>query len=203
MKNYFTVILIIFFLSAIGCAETTKNIQTESQSSIKTQVAQKPQLYTAYNIWRMKPHNMKCINYKYGNDILPAGTKVRNVGIKWDRQFNKNMIRFRKVEDKRFYNIYFTKNWHPGKSVKDYKDLMITTKTFEELTAGMSEDEINAIKNGMIRNGMSKKAVLVSYGYPPEHRTITLNSNVWIYWRNKFTTFRICFDKDERTTYCR
>ena len=40
------------------------------------------------------------------------------------------------------------------------------------------------------------------YVYPPEHITISLYSNVWVYWRNKFDTFTVCFDKDERTTFC-
>ncbi len=47
--------------------------------------------YTAHNIWRMRWFNMKCINYKHGSDILPAGTMVKNVGAGYDRQI-KNLI---------------------------------------------------------------------------------------------------------------
>ena len=80
---------------------------------------------------------------------------------------------------------------------------MFTPNTFEEMTAGMSEKEIEAIRKGIILNGMSKKAVLISYGYPPEHRTRSHESNVWIYWKNKLTSFEVCFDKEDRTAYCR
>jgi len=106
------------------------------------------------------------------------------------------------VDDNRVYKIHFTSNWHPGKTAEDYKNLMITTKTFEKLTEGMNESDIDAIKRGRVVNGMSKKAVLVAYGYPPEHRTSSLESNTWIYWRNQFGTFRVCFDENDKTISC-
>ena len=203
MKTNFTILVVLSIILATGCAETAKNTQTEQSASSSTKVTQEPQLYTAYNIWRMRSHNMKCINYKHGNNILPAGTRVEKVKIKWDDSLKKDMISFTTVHDNRNYNIYFTRNWHPGKTDEDYKNLMLTPKTFEELTEGMTENEIRAIQNGMVVNGMSKRAVLVSYGYPPEHRTRSLDSNVWLYWSNKFRNFPVCFDKDEKTTFCK
>ena len=189
MKRFVTVIAVLMVVFVMGCAPT--------------KVVPEKQLYTAYNIWRMRSYNMKCINYKYGHDILPAGTKVRNVDIKRDSNQKKDMITFTTDADNKIYNIYFTKNWHPGKSIRDYRDLMISTKNFEELTEGMNEKEITAIKEGVIVDGMSKNAVLVAYGYPPEHRTGSLYADRWIYWRNKFATVAICFDKNDRTIPCR
>lgn len=202
MKKYFSVIAAITILIAIGCAQTASKPEPVPAVSSTTQETAEPQLYTAYNIWRMGPHNMKCINYKYGNDILPAGTMVKNVDIGTDRTFIKQYITFQSVDDNRVYRILFTRSWHPGKSIEDYRNLMITTQSFDELTAGMTAEEIQAIKLGTIVNGMSKKAVLVAYGYPPEHRTASTFSNYWIYWRNKFRTFRVCFDKHDRTVAC-
>ena len=203
MKTNFTILVVLSIILAIGCAETAKNIQTEQSASSPTKVTQEPQLYTAYNIWRMRSHNMKCINYKYGNDILPAGTPVKKVKVKYDNNLRRDVVSFTTVHDNRNYNIGFTKNWHPGKTDEDYKNLMLTPQTFEELTEGMTENEIKAIQNGIVVNGMSKRAVLVSYGYPPEHRTRSLDSNVWLYWSNKFKSFPVCFDKDEKTTFCK
>ena len=203
MKKYIGVIAITTILFAIGCAENTKNIETGQSGSSKTQAAAEPQLYTAYNIWQMKSHNMKCINYKYGTNRLPAGTMVEKVGTGTDRTTNKPYITFKSVPDNRVYKIFFTRNWHPGKSVKDYQNLMITTKSFDEMTAGMTKSEIKAIKRGTVVNGMSKNAVLVAYGYPPEHRTSSIHSSSWVYWSNKFKTFRVCFDENDRTVNCR
>ena len=203
MKKFFTLIAVISVIWAIGCAGTAKNTQKEQPASIPTKVTQEPQLYTAYNIWRIRFPNMKCINYKYKNDIIPAGTQVKKVEVKYDEKLSIEVINFTTVQDNRSYNIGFTKKWHPGKTVEDYKNLMLTPKNFEALTEGMDENEIKAIQNATVVNGMSKMAVLVSYGYPPEHRTSSLDSNIWVYWRNKLSSFTVCFDNDERTTFCK
>ena len=42
---------------------------------------------------------------------------------------------------------------------------------------------------------MIKKAVLVSYGMPAEHRTPDLKANRWRYWMNKHKQKVICFHK--------
>ena len=158
MKRFVTVIAVLMVVFVMGCAPTANKTQTAEPTVSQPKVVPEKQLYTAYNIWRMRSYNMKCINYKYGHDILPAGTKVRNVDIKRDSNQKKDMITFTTDADNKIYNIYFTKNWHPGKSIRDYRDLMISTKNFEELTEGMNEKEITAIKEGVIVDGMSKIA---------------------------------------------
>jgi len=196
MKPFFTLIAVFTFLFALGCAETGKDIQKE-------EVFQGPPLYTAYNIWKLRnPWLMRCINYKYGNNFIPAGTKVRDPKISKD-QNGRPVISFVTIHDEHRYNIYFTSRWHPGNTIEDYKNYMFTTKAFEELAAGVSEREIQAIKNGAIVDGMSKEAVLITYGRPPEHRTSSLQRNVWLYWQNKFRHFEVCFDNEERTISCK
>jgi hypothetical protein len=169
----------------------------------KDEFAPETKLYTAYNIWKVRKLFLRrCINYKHGYNIIPAGSEVRKAKIGRDID-GREAIRFINVNDNREYYIYFVSDWHPGKTIEDYLGYMFTTKTFEELTAGMTESEIEAINKGIVLNGMSKKAVLICYGYPPEHRTRSLESNIWVYWKNKFTSFEVCFDKDDRTTNCR
>lgn len=204
MKPFSTLITVATLLLALGCAETGKDIQkNDKQNEVKKEaVSQEVQQYTAYNIWRLRAYLMRCINYKHGNNIIPAGTKVRDVKIDDDAS-GKTRISFVTVHDGRRYGIYFTHRWHPGHTIEDYKNYMFTTKTFDELTAGMTDREINAIKNGIIIDGMSKEAVLVSYGRPAEHRTSSLERNTWYYWMNKFRHIEVCFDKDDRTTFCK
>ena len=199
MKPFFTLIAVFTLMFALGCAETGKDLQKD----IKIEEApQEVQQYTAYNIWRLRTWLMRCINYKYGNDFIPAGTKVSDVGITEDANGNPR-ISFVTAGDERKYGIYFTRRWHPGHTIEDYKNFMFTTKTFEELTAGMSDREISAIKSGTIVDGMSKEAVLVAYGKPPEHRTPNLQRSIWYYWRNKLKHFEVCFDKEDRTKFCK
>jgi len=40
---------------------------------------------------------------------------------------------------------------------------------------------------------MSKEAVILAIGYPPEHVTPTLESNTWKYWRTRFATQLVSF----------
>ena len=204
MKPFSTLITVATLLLALGCAEPGTDIQKSNiQNEVKNEeLAQEIQQYTAYNIWRLRTYLMRCINYKYGNNFIPAGTKVNDVKIDEDAS-GQTRISFVTVNDGRKYGIYFTRRWHPGHSIKDYKNYMFTTKTFDELTAGMTDREINAIKNGIIVDGMSKEAVLVAYGRPPEHKTSSLERNIWYYWLNKFRHLEVCFDKEDRTTFCK
>ena len=196
MKPFFALIVVFTLLFALGCAETGQDIQKEEAFT-------GPGLYTAYNIWRLNnPWQMRCINYKYGNDFIDAGTKVRDVKISED-QNGRPVISFVTIQNGRRYNIYFTSRWHPGNTIEDYKNYMFTTQTFAELTSDLSEREIQAIRNGSTIDGMSKEAVLITYGRPPEHRTDSLHRNVWLYWKNKFRYFEVCFDNEERTTFCK
>ena len=152
----------------------------------------KKKLYTACNIW---VHSyMKCINYKMGG-VIPAGTEVSGVRSGYDDQDLKCYIYFKTEVSKKEYKLEFKRMWHPGKRMKDYKNYLFTEKTFNEIVKGMNETEIRAMMLGKVVVGMSKKAVLVSYGRPPEHRTPDLKSDKWRYWINKRKQKTICFHK--------
>ena len=73
---------------------------------------------------------------------------------------------------------------------------MLTTETLETRTADMSELEKNAIAAGQISPGMSREAVLISWGYPPEHRTASLKSPSWIFWTSRFVNKTLVFGAD-------
>jgi hypothetical protein len=66
MRIAITIVTLFALLAAAGLA----NSEADKEAT----------LYTAYNIWRAS--KMKCINFKQGVDIIPAGTKVRDVKIK-------------------------------------------------------------------------------------------------------------------------
>jgi len=134
--------------------------------------------------------------------MIPAGTEVSEPKIvKSEDNFGDyvKVIRFKTVNNNKVFKIFFTTNYHPGKTIHDYLDYMFTTKKFEELTAGLSDNEISAIKSGAILNGMSKEAVLICYGPPPEHATHSIDSKIWTYWKNKKNKITIMFNSNNRT----
>jgi hypothetical protein len=57
-----------------------------------------------------------------------------------------------------------------------------------------SKEEREAIKEGRARVGMSKDAVIFAMGYPPKHKTPSLEGNSWRYWMNRWNTKLIEFD---------
>ena len=60
-----------------------------------------------------------------------------------------------------------------------------------------SDVEKRAIMSGEVEVGMSRAAVLVALGYPPKHKTPSLQGNQWRYWRNRFNTFVVLFEGDK------
>lgn len=179
MKNKLLVISLLSII--IGCAGLPKP----------------KQLYTACNIW-IYPR-MHCINFKASSNFIPAGTEITLVrGLSCRRSI---CFKAAPTGDK-IYNMQFNPHWHPGKTKNDYAKFFFTTKNFAELTQGLTSREIKAIKQGLLVEGMSKKAVLISYGMPPEHKTPFLTGNVWIYWINKIKRKKICFDENNETIRC-
>ena len=156
----------------------------------------KPKLYTAYNMWKMR--QMKCINFKQGEDILPVGTEVRSVKVTQQGGYRAAVISFITVNDGKSYTVGFTSRWHPKKTAEDYRKIMFTPKNFEELTDGLTDMEIDAIRKGTLVKGMSKKAVFICYGPPPEHHTRNLDAKTWYYWKNRRDRFAVRFDRDQK-----
>lgn len=56
------------------------------------------------------------------------------------------------------------------------------------------------IEVGDIANGMQKAEVLMALGYPPAHRTASLESPVWQYWQDRWHQFTVTFEGD-RVSY--
>ena len=108
---------------------------------------------------------------------------------------SKKAIQFTAVDTDTAFKIVFVPKHHPGLSIGDYYLRFTTEQTIEELTSEFSESEIEAIKAGNYAEGMSKGAILVSQGYPPEISTPSTDLDSWRYWRHRFATFVLHFDE--------
>ena len=147
-------------------------------------------LYTAFNVWYEKPSRVYCINYQAGT-MIPAGTEISDVVIK------KNTVSFQVMKTGVKISIAFNPRYH-GKdvTVETLKERLATTKTFDQLTAGFKPFEKEAISQGIVVKGMSKESVLTAFGYPPEHKTPSLDGDKWMYWKNRFLFVTIPFDEN-------
>lgn len=161
-------------------------MSTDGASTSDTKEQGKP-LYTAYNLWYEKPDAMYSINYKKGT-LIPAGTQVESVSM------SKKEISFRRVGIDRTFLIQFTPKYHHDVTISEFKDRLFTTKKIQELTKGFTQKELECVKEGVIKSGISKKAVLAAYGYPPEHATASIKENTWKYWLDRFRQTTVNFD---------
>lgn len=181
------------------------------------------ELYTAYNLYAFGS-KVHAINYKHGN-LIPAGTKIEKIYIKswyldkaiyFDSQKEKvrfgtpglmssridEVVTFVTGDNNKEYRYIFKYRFHPGKSFLGYFDAMLSTENFSQQTEGFDENVIAAIKQGAVIEGMTREQVIMSMGYPPEHRTSRINSPEWIYWMDKGKTKKICFNFEELAIEC-
>ena len=60
--------------------------------------------------------------------------------------------------------------------------------------ASWSPEVREAIFRGVVIPGMTREQVLVAVGYPPTHRTFTLDSNVWHLWASRVGRYEVYFN---------
>jgi len=72
-----------------------------------------------------------------------------------------------------------------AKRMLSYKPVPI--ETFDKAT-------VAAIKNGVMKIGMTKEQVIMAHGYPPAHETPSLELDTWKYWSSRFVTQSIVFE---------
>lgn len=148
--------------------------------------------YTKVNIWYERPNHILSTNYHRGN-ILPIGTKVKIHSIK-DRkiQFTPEgsgqlftIINHKKtsiLNTDQLFNRYFS-----------LKQIQLSAGDYNQASAA----DIENIKKGIITIGMSKKAVIMAYGYPPTHKTPLLSSDAWRYWYARMHKVNVFFKNDK------
>lgn len=188
-KFYFLFRIIIICLLVITCG-----------SKIKQNKDQK--YYLAHNLWyetnKVRPSGFSlrymtiaAINYKTGR-IISAGNIVKDITV-YD-----NKIDFFIPSIEIMMTLKINKTFDPDLNGQKLFKRTITEQPFEKLIEDFTTLEIEAIKSGILVSGMTKKAVIVSFGYPPEHQTSDMNLDVWYYWRNKWGKLVVEFDDNDK-----
>ena len=62
--------------------------------------------------------------------------------------------------------------------------------------ASYSPSVQTAITDGRVEQGMTREQVIMSLGYPPTHRTPSIDAPLWVYWYNRWVTFNVQFGAD-------
>lgn len=176
-QNLARVFVVTCFCLAVFYANPTLASQKSKESGEK--------LYTQFSLMYEKNVH-RTTNYRKGV-LLPVNSEVslikktrKTIVVALD---GGQQLTIENIEDYSGENIdgIFTRTFSPQK---------VDLSPFSEM-------ERNAIAAGEVKAGMSKKAVIVAIGYPPKHKTPSLQSNQWRYWRNRFGTFVVHFENDQ------
>ena len=149
--------------------------------------------YTCCNIRYEKPE-ITDVNYTQGA-LIPHGTRVQILEVK------KNAVRFQPDGHPEMTLVYrHGRKIYPFEQyvdriflVEDPKKGMVTTGKKKAPASKFAKQ----IENGLVEPGMTKSEVLLTLGYPPAHRTASLESPIWTYWRNRWETYTVYFDGDK------
>ena len=178
-------------VSIAGTCTTAEGKSSRRAKEKKYSVVGK-EYYTMANIWYEHPKKILSTNFHRGN-MIPVGTKVvinrlRGVKIKFTVVETEGTFTYfhakkhSKIKLRELFERYFSK-----------EDPMRPGGHFEKFT----EKEKENIMDGTLANGMSKEAVLMTYGYPPTHRTPSLATDVWTYWKGRAGRFLVVFKDDQ------
>jgi serine/threonine-protein kinase len=131
-----------------------------------------------YTMVNLHPDGSKLstVNYQRGS-LIPLCTKVRV-----DDQSGKAM-RFTTLDDGHEY-VYV----HHG-SNRDFGENLAKvfgTTCARDRANGLSALDRQGIREGKALIGMSKDGVILAIGYPPEHKTPSLDGDAWRYWTSRF-----------------
>ncbi len=178
MKNLLTAMLLAIVLSAQVVSAASK-LKSGSASVTKGQI-----LYTQFALYYEDKEHLTT-NYRKGI-LVPVNTEVTFV-----KSSSKSIVvKLPSGENLVVANV----EAFSGENIEG-----IFKRTFSTEKVDLSKftaEEQKAIALGEPKAGMSKAAVIVATGYPPRHRTPSLENSDWRYWRNRFATFVVHFDGD-------
>jgi hypothetical protein len=191
IHQYPTAFLIFLFSIAV-LAEDTK------ESHSLKQTAKGDILYSRFTFYFLKEQHTST-NYRKGT-LIPINSKFEFVKTSWPKRPNKppfqvpGSFRIKHVESGQIIKIENIKKYS-GSDVSGYF-LKMFSKDKTDLSS-FTEKERQYILIGRVLSGMSKKGVILALGYPPVHKTPSLNNPIWHYWNGKLGTFTVQFLNDK------
>lgn len=173
----FTKIIIALFAAAVlaGCAGKSPIPQKEGKTAI-----------TQINMWSYQGE-LETTHYSV-DTLIPVNSEVQIVNT------TGKTITF-VVQDTGMEVTLVNKEKYTGMGIEGIYDRYFGDSRVD--LSKFSSLEREAIEEGQVVPGMSKDAVLVARGYPPAHRTPTLESDSWRYWQSRFDTIVVNFEDGE------
>ena len=137
------------------------------------------------------------VNYLQGT-LVPLGTRVQILDVR------KNTVKFQ--PDGHPPLTLALRHGRKTIGFEQYLERVFVTEdprtklprpTRDRKQAGGDAEKVRkAIEQGTVEPGMTKEQVLMAVGYPPAHKTPSLDAPMWTYWANRWSTYQVYFDGD-------
>jgi len=156
-------------------------------ATVPPEVLQKYQsktLYTCCNIHHEK-NDINDANYYVGT-LLPLGTPAQVQGLgNRSATFSAGGT-----------TLTLTQSYGTAQeSFEVYLDKILVSEDPKAKVATYPQAVQDAIRDARVEKGMTRDQVILSLGYPPTHKTASLNDRLWTYWYNRYVTFQVAFDE--------
>jgi len=181
MKLFIFIVSIAILLMFSGC-------RTSITPEQKVYIKQHSVVYTQVPIWITKKNIAYGTNYNNGI-LIPINSPITVIAV------NNKKIKF-KYQNSIY--IYYIMTKHTKIRTEDMLDRLFASN---QVSLFKYAPNIQAnIQKGKIINGMTKEEVLLARGYPPYHKTRSIQENTWKYWNTSRVTKSITF-MDDRVSY--
>lgn len=141
-------------------------------------------VYTLVNL-HPDEKRMKLYSVNFQQDgLIPVCTQVNIVDVT-----NKNLTFKISSTDKQYTLTKHKSSPDFSKYLSNYFGTECDSSKIKKL----STLDQQGIKVGVVKVGMTKEGVKYAIGFPPEHKTPDLNNSEWLYWKNRFNTFKVEF----------
>jgi hypothetical protein len=159
----------------VACASPTPDASSRAGREAYTQTNLHPDEARA---------KLTTVNYQQGG-LIPVCSKVSFVSE------SRKSVTFRVEQTGREYTYLLH-----GKLVEPFDthlDRYFGAACDPAKIGRMSAIDQQGIREGRVHPGMTKEGVVLAIGYPPDHKTPSLDADSWTYWRNRFATFAVEF----------
>ncbi|MCG8383407.1 MAG: hypothetical protein MJA28_14520 [Gammaproteobacteria bacterium] len=126
------------------------------------------------------------VNYQQ-SELIPLCTEVKLLDLSAKR------LQFTSTHNNVTYHYFYHKKAAAEPFDAHLKRYFGTSCNTAEVKA-LSKTDQEGISTGKVKEGMSKKGVILAAGYPPPHVTPSTDANEWTYWKNRYDRFIVRFN---------
>jgi hypothetical protein len=127
------------------------------------------------------------VNYQQGA-LIPLGTPVTITEVR------RNTVTFQPQGHQPITAVL--KHGRKAIDVDTFANRLLVEHDPKPKLARMNAKVRQNVQSGVVEPGMTREQVLMALGYPPAHRTPSLESPQWTYWQNRWVSFVVWFEGD-------